>query len=70
MNRNIPNTSQIWEHRDDRALSMAYWETLRLQAEALELMKFTLIYDDELPPEVIRRSQSMPLSFAISCMCN
>jgi len=30
-------------------LSLAYWETLRHLAEPLELMKFTLTYDDDLP---------------------
>ena len=32
-----------------RPLSAAYWEALRRLAEPLELMKFTLIYDNDLP---------------------
>jgi hypothetical protein len=31
-------------------LSISYWEALRQLAEPFELMKFTLIYDEELPP--------------------
>ena len=40
-------------------LPLSYWEALRQLAEQFQLMKFTLVYDDDLP--VVAILQKLPM---------